>query len=93
MAHTLSPRSTLPTHTFSPQIPSLRAIVEDLVACRYASALRSLRALRPALLSDPFAATQSDLVFGLVRRRCIAQYLQPYSAVDLSAMAQVFDSR
>ena len=71
------------------QAPALRGLVDDLVACRYAAALRGLAVLQAALASDPFASQQASHVASLVRRRCIADYLRPYAAVDLAAMAAV----
>lgn len=63
--------------------------MDDLVACRYAAALRGLAALQAALASDPFAAQQAAHAASLVRRRVIVDYLRPYAAVDLAAMAAV----
>lgn len=75
------------------QVPALRAVVDDLIACRYSAALAGLVAMQPALACDPIAAPQASAVIGLVRRRCIIQYLQAYCAVDLTVMAPVFGMR
>lgn len=72
------------------QVPALRALVDDLIACRFSAALRGLVALGPALASDPFAAPQASTLAARVRRHCAIQYLQPYCTVDLAAMAPVF---
>jgi COP9 signalosome complex subunit 1 len=71
------------------EVPELRDVVLSLVACNYAAALKAADALMPVLECDLYLQPVLGSVFHLLRRQCIVQYVQPYSAVDLSAMASV----
>jgi COP9 signalosome complex subunit 1 len=75
------------------QAPAMREVLVALVACRYSAALKTLESLQPALACDPYLHPVLDTVISSTRRRCIEQYVQPYSTVDIVAMAAVFNMR
>jgi hypothetical protein len=70
--------------------PALREVVQHVVASRYAQALDGLDAARAELAGDVYIAPHLDTILRAIRSRALAQYLGPYTAVDLRAMASSF---
>lgn len=79
-------RRVIDSDTFAPVIarePELRALIEDFVASRYASALTRLDAMRPRLLLDIYLGQHANTLIERIRRRALVQYFSPYSSVGM----------
>ncbi|GFR53055.1 hypothetical protein Agub_g15730, partial [Astrephomene gubernaculifera] len=72
--------------------PEIREVVHAFYNSQYAAALRGLEALKPALLLDLHAAEHVPSLYAAIRTRALCQYVQPFSSVNLHAMAEAFNT-
>ncbi|KXZ46324.1 hypothetical protein GPECTOR_45g94 [Gonium pectorale] len=72
--------------------PEIREVVHAFYASQYAVALRSLEALKPSLLLDLHASEHVHALYNAIRHRALCQYVQPFSSVNLAAMAEAFNT-
>lgn len=70
--------------------PSVRELVGDFYASRYASCLDSLRTLKADLKMDIHLHDHVDALYAQIRQRALIQYATPFSSVELSRMATAF---
>ncbi|KAJ8124725.1 hypothetical protein O1611_g8916 [Lasiodiplodia mahajangana] len=70
--------------------PQIRKAVSMFVNCRYSSCLEILERSRADYLLDIYLQKHIPKIFSLIRKKCIIQYLVPFSCVTLSSMNTVF---
>lgn len=74
--------------------PDVRELIHDFCATRYTSCLAYLEKLRPDLMLDPFLGRDGHVekLYGRIRSKALIQYVRPFESVDLSRMANVFNT-
>ncbi|GLC42921.1 hypothetical protein PLESTB_001814700 [Pleodorina starrii] len=72
--------------------PEMRELVHAFYNSQYAAALRCLEALKPTLLLDMHLSEYVPQLYALIRHRALCQYVQPFSSVNLAAMAVAFNT-
>ncbi|GIL49002.1 hypothetical protein Vafri_5484 [Volvox africanus] len=72
--------------------PEMRELVHSFYNSQYAAALRCLDALKPSLLLDVHLSDSVPQLYALIRHRALCQYVQPFSSVNLAAMAVAFNT-
>ncbi|RWA12919.1 hypothetical protein EKO27_g2149 [Xylaria grammica] len=70
--------------------PQIRKAVSMFVNCRYSSCLEILERYRSDYLLDIYLQKHVSKIFSLIRKKCIIQYLVPFSCVTLDSMNAVF---
>ncbi|KAI0455206.1 26S proteasome subunit RPN7-domain-containing protein [Xylaria acuta] len=70
--------------------PHIRKAVSMFVNCRYSACLEILERYRSDYLLDLHLQTHVPNIFALIRKKCIIQYLVPFSCVTLDSMNAVF---
>jgi len=75
---------------FSLAPKEIQAAAQDFHASRHGPALAGLASLRPVLCLDPLLADHLENLMSAVRGRALAFYTQPFSTLDLTAMAAAF---
>ncbi|KAI8947350.1 26S proteasome subunit RPN7-domain-containing protein [Xylaria longipes] len=70
--------------------PHLRKAISMFVNCRYSACLEILERYRPDYLLDLYLQKHVANIFSLIRKKCIIQYLVPFSCVTLVNMNAVF---
>ncbi|KAI0468282.1 26S proteasome subunit RPN7-domain-containing protein [Xylaria cf. heliscus] len=70
--------------------PHIRKAVSMFVNCRYSACLEILERCRPDYLLDLYLQKHVPNIFSLIRKKCIVQYLVPFSCVTLDSMKEVF---
>ncbi|KAI1423583.1 26S proteasome subunit RPN7-domain-containing protein [Xylaria sp. FL1777] len=70
--------------------PQIRKAVSMFVNCRYSACLEILERYRSDYLLDIYLQKHIPKIFRLIRKKCIVQYLVPFSCVTLDSMNAVF---
>ncbi|KAI1125218.1 26S proteasome subunit RPN7-domain-containing protein [Nemania abortiva] len=70
--------------------PQIRKAVSMFVNCRYSACLEILERSRSDYLLDLYLQKHVSNIFSLIRKKCIIQYLVPFSCVTLDSMNAVF---
>ncbi|TGJ81659.1 hypothetical protein E0Z10_g7087 [Xylaria hypoxylon] len=70
--------------------PQIRKAVSMFVNCRYSACLEILERYRSDYLLDIYLQKHVSKIFSLIRKKCIVQYLIPFSCVTLDSMNAVF---
>ncbi len=70
--------------------PQIRKAVSMFVNCRYSACLEILERYRSDYLLDIYLQKHVSQIFSLIRKKCIVQYLVPFSCVTLDSMNAVF---
>ncbi|KAI1435754.1 26S proteasome subunit RPN7-domain-containing protein [Xylaria sp. CBS 124048] len=70
--------------------PHIRKAVSMFVNCRYSACLQLLESYRSDYLLDLYLQKHVASIFSLIRRKCIVQYIIPYSCVTLDTMREAF---
>lgn len=70
--------------------PQIRKAVSMFVNCRYSACLEILERFRSDYLLDLYLQKHVGTIFSLIRKKCIIQYLLPFSCVTLASMNTVF---
>ncbi|KAI0430477.1 26S proteasome subunit RPN7-domain-containing protein [Xylaria sp. FL1042] len=70
--------------------PQIRKAVSMFVNCRYSVCLQILEGYRSDYLLDIYLQKHVSTIFSLIRKKCIVQYLVPFSCVTLASMNAVF---
>jgi len=70
--------------------PHLRRAITQFVNGRYSACLAILDSYRPEYLLDLYLQRHVATLFNQIRRKCITQYLIPFSCVTLESMEQAF---
>ncbi|KAI0184679.1 26S proteasome subunit RPN7-domain-containing protein [Xylaria flabelliformis] len=70
--------------------PHIRKAVSMFVNCRYSACLEILERYRSDYLLDIYLQKHVPNIFSLIRKKCIIQYLVPFSCVTLDSMNAVF---
>ncbi|KAJ8105622.1 hypothetical protein ONZ43_g7356 [Nemania bipapillata] len=73
--------------------PQIRKAVSMFVNCRYSACLEILERSRSDYLLDIYLQKHVSKIFSLIRKKCIVQYLVPFSCVTLGSMSSVFAKR
>ncbi|KAI0538480.1 26S proteasome subunit RPN7-domain-containing protein [Xylaria digitata] len=76
--------------TFLELEPHIRKAVSMFVNCRYSACLEILERYRPDYFLDIYLQKHVHKIFSLIRKKCIVQYLVPFSCVTLESMNAVF---
>lgn len=66
--------------------------MNDFYNARYTSCFSTLNAMRPTLELDLHLGQHIDELYKLVRERAMIQYTVPYVTVDLTVMAESFNT-
>ncbi|KAI0976314.1 26S proteasome subunit RPN7-domain-containing protein [Xylaria arbuscula] len=70
--------------------PQIRKAVSMFVNCRYSACLEILERYRTDYLLDIYLQQHVSKIFSQIRKKCIIQYLVPFSCVTLDSMNAVF---
>ena len=70
----------------------IREVVNDFYNARYTSCFSTLNAMRRTLELDLHLGQHIDELYRLVRERAMIQYTVPYVTVDLTVMAESFNT-
>ncbi|KAI2638275.1 26S proteasome subunit RPN7-domain-containing protein [Xylaria nigripes] len=70
--------------------PHIRKAVSMFVHCRYSACLQILESYRSDYLLDIYLQKHVSTIFSLIRKKCIIQYLVPFSCVTLETMDAAF---
>ncbi|KAI0408729.1 26S proteasome subunit RPN7-domain-containing protein [Xylaria palmicola] len=70
--------------------PHIRKAVSMFVNCRYSACLEILERYRSDYLLDLYLQKHVSKIFAMIRKKCIVQYLVPFSCVTLDSMSAVF---
>ncbi|KAJ2977491.1 hypothetical protein NUW58_g7796 [Xylaria curta] len=70
--------------------PQIRKAISMFVNCRYSACLEILERYRSDYLLDLYLQKHVSNIFSLIRKKCIVQYLAPFSCVTLDSMTAVF---
>ncbi|KAI1828418.1 26S proteasome subunit RPN7-domain-containing protein [Xylaria intraflava] len=70
--------------------PHIRKAVSMFVNCRYSACLQILESYRSDYLLDIYLQKHVTTIFSLIRKKCIVQYLIPFSCVTLDTMNAAF---
>ena len=70
--------------------PHIRKAVSMFVNCRYSACLEILERYRADYLLDIYLQRHVPNIFSMIRKKCIVQYLVPFSCVTLASMNAVF---
>eukprot|EP00760_Papus_ankaliazontas_P035466 PhM_4_TR7808/c0_g1_i1/m.69721/K12175/GPS1, COPS1, CSN1; COP9 signalosome complex subunit 1 len=73
-------------------VPELRTMIADFYESKYTTCLRTLATVKDAMLNDLFLRPHVAVLQDMVRQRALRQYVAPYSKVDLSRMAEAFNT-
>mmetsp|Transcript_27249 Transcript_27249/g.45593 ORF Transcript_27249/g.45593 Transcript_27249/m.45593 type:complete len:412 (-) Transcript_27249:404-1639(-) len=73
-------------------VPEVRELINDFYASRYASCLSYLDNLRPSLALDVHLHDHVDRLYKQIRHKALIQYTTPFISVNLSTMAQAFNT-
>ncbi|KAK8849405.1 hypothetical protein IAR55_004737 [Kwoniella newhampshirensis] len=65
-------------------------LITSFVDAKYGEVMTLLRRAAPILLLNPFLSRHATTLIGLIRTRSIVQYVQPFSTIQISTMAQAF---
>ncbi|KAI0512748.1 26S proteasome subunit RPN7-domain-containing protein [Xylaria bambusicola] len=70
--------------------PQLRKAISMFVNCRYSACLQILERYRADYLLDIYLQSHVPKIFSMIRKKCIVQYLVPFSCVTLANLNAVF---
>lgn len=70
--------------------PHIRKAISMFVNCRYSACLEILERSRPDYLLDMHLQQHVSKIFSLIRKKCLVQYLIPFSCVTLESMDSIF---
>eukprot|EP00271_Cylindrocystis_brebissonii_P017437 TRINITY_DN4541_c0_g1_i1.p1 TRINITY_DN4541_c0_g1~~TRINITY_DN4541_c0_g1_i1.p1 ORF type:complete len:487 (+),score=94.15 TRINITY_DN4541_c0_g1_i1:468-1928(+) len=73
-------------------VPEVRELITDFYASRYASCLKYLQKLKPALLLDVHLHEHVETLYEQIRHSALIQYTLPFLSVDLVTMAAAFNT-
>mmetsp|Transcript_37463 Transcript_37463/g.60668 ORF Transcript_37463/g.60668 Transcript_37463/m.60668 type:complete len:389 (-) Transcript_37463:225-1391(-) len=73
-------------------VPDVRELINDFYSSRYASCLNTLNKLKPDLLLDIHLRSHVDTLYDQIRSKALVQYFSPFVSVDLSTMAEAFNT-
>ncbi|WVQ79475.1 hypothetical protein IAT38_001574 [Cryptococcus sp. DSM 104549] len=89
-------RVLLDKASFKSQVDDSQSWVVDLVHAfvdaKYRDVMTLLRRAEPVLLLNPFLSIHTRSLVNIIETRAIVQYVQPFSSVQISTMAQAFGS-
>lgn len=73
-------------------VPDMREIISDFYHTRYSRCLATLDKIRPELSLDMHLGRNNhvDILYKMIRRKAIVQYVSPFVSADLSRMQTVF---
>ncbi|CAI2352636.1 unnamed protein product [Caenorhabditis sp. 36 PRJEB53466] len=66
--------------------PHFIELLNSYTSSRFGRCFEIMYAVKNRLLLDPFMSRNVDTLFTMIRRKCVVQYLQPYSSVKLETM-------
>lgn len=72
--------------------PEVRDMVHDFYNSRYATCFAALEALKPQLSVDIHLHDHVKALLGEIKTRALVQYTTPFSSVDLTKMAEAFNT-
>mmetsp|Transcript_3835 Transcript_3835/g.7926 ORF Transcript_3835/g.7926 Transcript_3835/m.7926 type:complete len:420 (-) Transcript_3835:301-1560(-) len=73
-------------------VPEVRELIHDFYASRYASCLSYLDNLRTSLALDIHLHDHVERLYEQIRHKALIQYTTPFISVNLSTMAQAFNT-
>ncbi len=76
--------------TFLELEPHIRRAITQFVSGRYSACLAILESYRADFLLDLYLQKHIPAIYAQIRRKCIVQYLIPFSRVTLDSMNEVF---
>lgn len=78
--------------SFLEQAHEVRELINDFYSSNYASCLKYLDRLKPNLLLDIHLHQHVNEVYKLIRNKALIQYFSPFSSIDLTIMAEAFNT-
>uniref|UniRef100_A0A7S0BQL0 PCI domain-containing protein n=1 Tax=Rhodosorus marinus TaxID=101924 RepID=A0A7S0BQL0_9RHOD len=73
-------------------VPEVREMIMDFYNSEYAASLSYLERMKPDLALDLYLSAPVKALCGEVRSKGLIQYCQPYSSVDMRAIANSFNT-
>lgn len=75
-------------------VPDVREMVYDFYNTRYTRCLQTMEKIKPDLLYDIHLGRDDhvSILYRLIRRRAIVQYVSPFVSADLVRMSKVFNT-
>jgi len=73
-------------------VPEVRELINDFYSSHYASCLKSLEKLKPAVLLDAHLHSHVERLYQAIRSKALVQYFSPFSSIDLNTMASSFNT-
>eukprot|EP00667_Euglena_gracilis_P010163 EG_transcript_10339 len=77
---------------FLEMAPEVREVIKDFYDSRYTTCLSALERLREALLLDIYLRGHVPALYEQIRQRALKQYVSPFMSVNLTKMAQSFNT-
>ncbi|WWC93127.1 uncharacterized protein L201_008094 [Kwoniella dendrophila CBS 6074] len=65
-------------------------LIRSLVDANYGEVMRLLYRSEPILLLNPFLSSHTNILIDSIQTRCILQYVQPFSTIQIPVMANSF---
>jgi len=78
--------------SFLELVPEVREIVHAFYNSRYASCLKALEKLKPDLLLDLHLHDHVATLYTDIRSKALVQYFSPFVTVDMTRMAEAFNT-
>ncbi|KAK4137450.1 PCI-domain-containing protein [Trichocladium antarcticum] len=76
--------------TFLELEPHIRRAIAQFVSGRYSACIAILESYRPDYLLDIYLQKHIQTIYAQIRRKCIVQYMIPFSCVSLDTMNKAF---
>lgn len=75
-------------------VPDIREIIYDFYHTRYTRCLETMDKIRPELTLDMHLGKEShvEMLYRLIRRKALVQYVSPFISADLCRMQAVFNT-
>ncbi|WWC73396.1 uncharacterized protein I206_107363 [Kwoniella pini CBS 10737] len=68
----------------------LMELIRSFVDAKYGEVMKLLYASEPTLLLNPFISSHTSKLLELIQTRCILQYVQPFSTIQIPVMGNSF---
>eukprot|EP01114_Cavostelium_apophysatum_P008037 TRINITY_DN2029_c0_g1_i1.p1 TRINITY_DN2029_c0_g1~~TRINITY_DN2029_c0_g1_i1.p1 ORF type:complete len:458 (-),score=136.28 TRINITY_DN2029_c0_g1_i1:39-1412(-) len=78
--------------SFMELTPELRELITDFYQSRYASCLKYLDKMKPALQLDIHLHEHVESLYQKIRNKALVQYFSPFLSIDLKTMADAFNT-
>eukprot|EP00193_Tetraselmis_chui_P010230 CAMPEP_0177788702 /NCGR_PEP_ID=MMETSP0491_2-20121128/22288_1 /TAXON_ID=63592 /ORGANISM="Tetraselmis chuii, Strain PLY429" /LENGTH=427 /DNA_ID=CAMNT_0019310379 /DNA_START=219 /DNA_END=1503 /DNA_ORIENTATION=+ len=82
--------NNIPFLEFLELVPEVREMIHDYYNSRYASCLKYMEAIKPAL--DLYLADCVKMLYKSIRSRALIQYTTPFTSVQMGTMAAAFNT-